>query len=285
MSTTVSPPSARPAPPSPARVAPPRLRDLLAAEVHRCLHRRLVHVLVGLALVATAIAGVLTFVNVDRDDPVDLVDLWPRGGQDAVLTIPLLLLVFGALLGGASMTGGEWRAGTLAASLTWEGRRTRLALAKVGVPAAVAIAIATALLVVFVLALLPMILTKGSTDGADAAWLASLLAGTVRGLVLVGAAAALGAGIALAARNTVATLAAAFVYLQIVERAVAEWRPGLQPWLIAENAGAFLTGHPPFGVEHGHGAVVGGLVVAGYLAAFLGFTVARFRRIDVVGAA
>jgi hypothetical protein len=285
VSTTVSPSSANPVTTTSAMVAPPRLRHLVAAEVHRCLHRRLVHVLVGLAVLATAIAGTLTFINVDPDDPVDLVDLWPRGGDDPVLAIPLLLLVFGALLGGASMTGAEWRAGTLAATLTWEGRRTRLALTKLGAPALVAVVISTALLVVFVLALLPMILTKGSTDGADAAWLVSLLAGTARGLVLVGAAAALGAAIALAARNTVATLAAAFVYLQIVERAVAEWRPGLQPWLIAENAGAFITGHPPFGVEHGHGAVVGGLVLAGYLTAFLGFTVARFRRIDVVGAA
>jgi len=280
VSTTASPTASAT---GPVIVAPPRLRHLVAAEVERCRHRRLVHVLVGLALAATAIAGVLVFVNADPDDPLDVVDLWPPGGQDAVLSIPLLLLVFGALLGGASMTGAEWRAGTLASTLTWEGRRTRLALAKLAVPAAVAMAIAACLLATFTAALLPAMLSQGSAAGADAAWAGSLVAGVARGLVLVAAAAALGAGIALAARNTVATLGAAFVYLQIVERAVAAWRPGLRPWLIAENAGAFLTGHPLDGVERAHGAAVGGLVIVGYLAVAVVATVARFRRIDIVG--
>jgi hypothetical protein len=263
----------------------PALRHLLAAETMRCTHRRVVHVLVALALAATTVAGILSYVQADRDDPVDLVELWSPSGEEPILATPLLLLVFGALLGGASMTGAEWREGTLSASLTWEGRRTRLALAKLLVPAAVAIAIAAALLAVLVVALLPTLAGIGSAAGADLAWAGDALAGTGRGLLLVGAAAALGAAIALTARNTVATLVAAFAYLQIVERAVAELRPALRPWLIAENAGAFLLGRPLDDVPHGHGPLVGGLVIAAYLALAVAAAVARFRRVDVLGAA
>ena len=105
---------------------------LIAIELRRALSRRLVLVLVGLALAVTAIAGVVAFIQTGKptpDAPVALVELWPTSGQDPILTVTAFFLVVGALFAGASVAGAEWRAGSMTTLLTWEPRRVRVIIA------------------------------------------------------------------------------------------------------------------------------------------------------------
>ena len=67
------------------------LITLITIELRRALSRRLVLVLVGLALLATAIAGVVAFIQTGKptpDAPMALVELWPTSGQDPILGVP-----------------------------------------------------------------------------------------------------------------------------------------------------------------------------------------------------
>src|SRR5439155_27264654 len=122
----------------------------------------------------------------------------------------------GALRAGASMVGADWRAGTVGTLLTWEPRRGRVLLAKLVSVALLAAAIALVLQILFILALLPAMLGRGTTTGADAEWFRGLVAVLLRGAALVGMAAAVGAAIASLGRNTSAALGAAFGYLVVL---------------------------------------------------------------------
>ncbi len=159
------------------------MTTLLSVELRRALARRLVRVLIGLALVATGVVGVVTYIQSSEpssDGPIAVVDLWPTSGEDPILLVPAIFLAAGALLAGASVVGAEWRAGSISTLLTWEPRRGRVAVAKVATAALAAAAIGLILQVVFVLALLPALLAHGSTAGADAEWFWGMAGGIAR---------------------------------------------------------------------------------------------------------
>ena len=287
---------------------------LFLSEVRRDLSRRLVWVLIGLALVATAIAGAIAFVNAEGsvnarsievqqcfeqpsgevvcqrqvvprgrsvDDEFLLTDLWPDESDDGpLLAVPIVFLAIGGLLGGASMVGAEWRAGTVATLLTWEPRRVRVAVAKLLAAGLLAFLIAEALLVVFSLALVPAGL-RGSTEGVDAEWLAGLVAGMLRGGLLTALAATFGAAVAMVGRNTAAALGVAYVYLIIGENIVRAWKPRLSRWLIGENAAAFLLGTAPEEAPFRRGAGLAVLTIAVYVALAGAAAVATLRARDI----
>ena len=111
--------------------------NLLLAEIRRAFSRRLVRVLIALAIVGIVLAGVGVFLDsadlsqtklLDPDDrrPAALVHWWVSGGDGGVLGFTGLMLLVGGLLGGASVVGAEWRSGTVITVLTWEPRRVRL---------------------------------------------------------------------------------------------------------------------------------------------------------------
>jgi hypothetical protein len=117
------------------------MSHLLVVEVRRALHRRLVWALLALALLAIVVAGVVEFLasrdldlvvlrGAGHQDPAVMTDWWISGSTDGPLAVGALLLVMGALVGGASVAGAEWRAGTVTTVLTWEPRRVRLNLAR-----------------------------------------------------------------------------------------------------------------------------------------------------------
>ena len=171
---------------------------LLVNEMRRALHRRVVWVLLLLAFVGIALLGVIAFtdsagrtvteLHADGTHPAVMADWWVGGGGDGILMIAALPLVLGALFGGASVVGAEWRAGTVTTVLTWEPRRLRLHVGPHrGVrhprdghrvrPRDRCSSAAT----------LPAVLAHGTTAGTDAAWWGGLLAAMVRLALLTGA--------------------------------------------------------------------------------------------------
>jgi hypothetical protein len=260
------------------------LITLITIELRRALSRRLVRVLVGLALGVTAIAGVITFIQTGKptpEAPIDLVELWPASGEDAILMVTAFLLAVGGLFAGASVAGAEWRAGSMATLLTWEPRRVRVFVARMTAVLLAATVIGLVLQVVFALALLPALLAHGSTAGADAAWFRGLVAGVARGAVLTGLAATLGASLAMIGRNTAVALGAAFVYLNVLEGVLRAWKPWLGRGLISENAVIFLTDGRVADLPFTRSTVTATVTVVAYVVAIAAAAAVLFRRRDI----
>jgi hypothetical protein len=272
------------APPASTVRNAPTFRALLVTEVRRALARRITWALVAAALCAIGVMGVVAFVRGEEAELSRLTELWPGGREDGILLVTGIYLVGGALVGAASVVGAEWKAGTVSTWLTWEPRRVRALLARFAAVAGCAMVIAGALQALLVAALLPTILTSGSTSGADGAWLVDAAAGVVRGVALVGMAALTGAAIATLGRSTSAAIGAGFVYLAIVESLVRAVRPGWASWLVGENAGTFFTAQSLVR-EHATRSVAAATVtIVVYVAAIVAVAVVVFDRRDVTGA-
>jgi hypothetical protein len=294
---------------------------LFGTEVLRCLSRRVVWALVAIACIGIVAVSFITFVNtggedgrVDReaavqqcmqyeegprarveamcrqaippdafDDRLRLTDLWPeeQGDGDSILSVTVIFLAIGALLGGASMVGGDWKAGTMATLLTWEPRRVRLALARFAAVVVLAMFIGFALQLLLILGLLPSILAHGTTEGADASWFRTLFGGLLRCQVLVGVTALFGAAVAMIGRNTAAAMGAAFAYMLIGENVVRAWKPWLRPWLLAENAFIFLSGYTPADIGIGRGFGAAAVTLVAYAVGFAAGATFLFHRRDV----
>ncbi|MEX1007055.1 MAG: hypothetical protein WD271_04330 [Acidimicrobiia bacterium] len=269
--------------------------NLLMVEMRRALHRRLVRVLVVLALVAIVIAGFVEFfasvgLDVvalqakDGHDPAVMTDWWIAGSGDGVLSVSAFLLLMGGLIGGASVVGAEWRAGTISTVLTWEPRRLRLHAARVGSAGLLAAVIALALQVVFLLAFLPSVLAHGTTVGADGEWALSLAGALARVSLLTATAAVLGCAIATLGRNTAAAIVVAWGWLAIGEGLVRGLLPEYSQWLVGENATVVLTWA---GLDSrdatSFSPVTAGAVLAVYTVSFAVLSAALFQRRDVAG--
>lgn len=239
---------------------------------------------------SNAVALCRSTFPVERFDArLKLTDLWQKGHDDGgdgdrILAPTVIFLAIGALLGGASMVGADWRAGTMSTLLTWEPRRVRLAVARFAAVAVCAFGIALALQVLFVLGLLPAILAHGTTEGADGAWFRGLLGAFLRSESLAAMAAVFGASIAMIGRNTAAALGASFAYMLIGENLVRAWKPWLRSWLLAENCFVFLAGFTPAGLELGRGFGEAAATLLLYTSGAAAVAVATFRLRDVAGA-
>ncbi|MGD9797044.1 MAG: hypothetical protein AB7H43_09380 [Acidimicrobiia bacterium] len=222
---------------------------LLGVEIRRSLHRRVVWTLVLLALALCGTTGVIAFATSGATTPAELAEevhpaamaTWSDLAGDGALTIAALFLLLGGLFGGASVAGAEWRAGTITTLLTWEPRRARAHLARLGACAACAAGIAWLLQVVYLSSLLPAVLAHGTADGVDGAWWTGLALATLRVSVLTAAAAVLGASLATVGRNTAFGVMAVFGWLTVGEGLLRGLRPSITPHLLAENIGTVLT--------------------------------------------
>ena len=146
------------------------MMHMLDIEIRRCFSRRLVRGLIAVAVVGcvgTAYFAHRTAMNAPRYDPFQLAELHETTG-DTFLGVGAFFLLIGAVVGGASMVGAEWRAGTFVTLLTWEPNRRRVAVAKLLACGLVATAIAVVLLALFTAAFLPATLGPGTTEGMDA---------------------------------------------------------------------------------------------------------------------
>jgi ABC-type transport system involved in multi-copper enzyme maturation permease subunit len=262
---------------------------LLAVEMRRCLSRRVVHVLVGLALVGIAVVAVvgLTRLDVPRGTDPTLVrfrDLWRPDGDGTVLPA-VIFLAFGAMLGGAVVVGGEWKAGTVTSLLTWEVRRARLLAARLLACAVLAGAIGAALVLLYVvLAALPIAAANDGMSGLDAGWWTALVGVVGRSLLVVSLAAVVGAGIASIGRSSVAALTAVFALEAIVQPAVRGLRPASARWLLGENVAAFVGGEPMVGESFRVSPMSGAVTLVVYVTALAAVALWSFQRRDLAGA-
>src|SRR5258706_7329996 len=124
---------------------------------------------VPLGLVAFFDSAGKSLAQLQADDghPALMSKWWVAGTGEGVLLIAAIPLLIGALLGGATVAGAEWRAGTISTVLTWEPRRLRLHAARAA-SAFVLAAVIAVVLQMLVLALnLPAAVAHGSTVGND----------------------------------------------------------------------------------------------------------------------
>lgn len=259
---------------------------MLGVEVRRCLSRRLVRSLVAVAVSACVTLSVIVRVKAapaGSPDELRLVSLWITGG-DAFLGAGAIFLIIGGVVGGASMIGAEWRAGTLTNLLTWEPARIRVAVAKLVACGVVAAAIALVLEALFCAAFLPAAWDRGTTAGADAEWLRSLVGAALRIAGLTGLAATFMASIAMIGRNTAAALGVAFGYMIIFENLLRSWKPWSGRFLLGENGAVFATGSDLAGASFSRSTVAAGLTLSTYAVAVALVAVACFWRRDVASA-
>jgi ABC-2 type transport system permease protein len=266
---------------------------LLRVELRRACHRRIVRVLVLLALCGIAVFGVVLFFTSTHLDVAAarsgqnehaavLTDWWRPGTGEGVLMVAAGLLAVCAVLGGASVVGGEWRAGTVASVLAWEPRRARVFVARSAASMVIAFAVAVALQTLFVAAAVPSMLAHGSTDGADGAWWSSFALAIVRVALFTALAAAIGGSLAWIGRSTVAALVGVFGWLLVAENLVRGLRPGAAKYLLTSAIGTVVPWAPmkdPKLARGVWGAAVTVLVVTG---ALLVIGLISFTRRDVV---
>lgn len=250
------------------------MKRLFEMEVARFLSRRAVRVFGVLLILAVIVAGSLTFAFSNRDvdgararaateaaagyeeclrhtgDAKDCVvhpdDLLvdPRfhltSLRDVFGGAGVAMVMLGLALG-ASFIGAEWHHRTLTTLLTWESRRIRVLAMKLAASAAVAFAAVIAFQAMLGAALVPAAAFRGSTEGATAAWLGGVIGIGFRVATLAAIGAVLGGAIAAVTRNTAIALGISFAWLAVVEGIIRGLRPRWQPWLIGDNATAFVA--------------------------------------------
>lgn len=269
--------------------------NLLVVEMRRAPHRRVVRVMIGLALLGCVVAGVIAFTSSTGKSvaelhvrgelhPAVLSDWWVAGKADGAALIASFFLLLGALFTGAAVAGSEWRAGTVTAILTWEPRRARLNLARTGACGIVAFAVAIALQVVFLACFLPAVLTNGTTTGTDTDWWVALTAVIARTGLLTALAAMLAVALATLGRNTAFALGVVFAWMAVVENLLRNLSPGLAPYLWGENIATVVPWHQMKGVEFTRSPAVALGTIILYTTIFVVLATVVFRRRDIAGA-
>jgi len=270
------------------------MMDLLMSEMRRALHRRVVWVLIALALVGVAVLGVVAFADSagrsvaelgrDGEHPALMVHWWTAGGGDGILVIAALPLLLGGVLGGASVLGAEWRAGTMTTTLTWEPRRLRVHTARLTSAFLLATVIAFVLEILFLLAAMPAVLAHGSTAGTDGGWWLALLGAMVRIALMTGIAGMLAGSLATIGRGTTIALGAIFGWLAIAENLIRGLKPALKPHLLGENISTVLTWAQLSNVDFTREVHLAVAAIVGYVGVIAVACAVSFVRRDVVGA-
>jgi len=266
---------------------------LFLVEVRRSLRRRAVWSLVAIALAGITVVALIAFFSSrgldlaqlrarDEMHPAVLVDWWVPGGGDGVLMGAAFFLLMGALIGGATVIGGEWRAGNVATLLLWEPRRTRLFVARVAAAFACAAAIAVALQVVLFAALLPAVLLHGTTAGATASWWLDFAAAVARLSLTTGLVAAVAASLAFAGRSTAGAIVAVWAWLALAETILRIHVSGARPYLVSENLTRVLTWADLPGAQASRSPASAGALLAAYTVAAAAGAAWSFSRRDVV---
>ena len=269
------------------------MKRLLLIEMRRALHRRLVWVLIAVATCLSIVGGIVAFVDSadglspaqlrgDELHPASMTSWWMPGSGDGWIAVCAFFLAVGGMIGGASLAGAEWRAGTVATVLTWEPRRTRLLTARMGSAAILAAVIATLLQLLSLMLLLPAVLLNGTTAGVDSGWWLDLAAAIARASALTALTAVLALSIANIGRNTTAALAAITGWLLVGEGLVRGLKPSWARHLLAENLGTVLTWAPLEGDLTTHTPVRALATLVAYTAIPVVAAIAIFRRRDLV---
>ncbi|MEP6659855.1 MAG: hypothetical protein ABJD24_08065 [Acidimicrobiales bacterium] len=267
---------------------------LVGVEMRRALRRRAVRALIVLALVGVATLGLVAFfdsagksvahLQANGDHPALMSRWWEAGTGEGVLLIAAIPLLIGALLGGATVAGAEWRAGTITTVLTWEPRRLRLHAARTASAFVLAALIALVLQTLFLASALPAVFAHGSTAGTDAHWWFALFGAMSRIALLTGLAALLGVSLATLGRGTTFALAAAFGWMAVGESIIRGLKPALQHLLIGNNVASAVS----WGKLHDAGFTRSGALAMTTLVAYFAVVsiaaAVSFSRRDIAGA-
>jgi hypothetical protein len=269
--------------------------NLLRIETRRALHRRAVRVLIALALLGCALAGVVAWfgsagktvaeLRVDQEGhPAVMTDWWIAEANEGYLAAAMFFLLLGAFLAGATVAGGEWRAGTVTTVLTWEPRRVRLHGARSASAAILALIISFGLQILFLASFLPSVFAHGTTDGADGSFWVGLLVAMTRTSALTAGAAVLAVALATAARNTAFAVIAVFAWMVVIENLIRGLKPSLAPWLWGENLGTVMTWSQLPDADFARGPLVALATLLTYGAVVVIAATISFHRRDIAAA-
>ncbi len=269
--------------------------NLLAVEMRRTLRRRVVRVLIVLALVGCAFAGVVAFLGSSGKTlaelhphgdlhPAVLTDWWVSAKSDGAVVIATLFLLLGGLFGGASVAGAEWRAGTITTLLTWEPRRIRLSVARTAACGILAFVIALVLQVIFLASFVPAVLANGTTTGTDIDWWLSLALVIVRTALLTSIATVLAVALGTLGRNTAFALGAVFMWMAVIENVIRGLRPGWAQYLWGENIGTVVPWKQMKDVDFTRGPLLALGTLLLYTTLIVVAGTMTFRRRDIAGA-
>jgi hypothetical protein len=267
--------------------------NLLVVEMRRGLHRKVLRVMIVLALLACAFAGVVGFLSSSGKTiaelqaskgthPALLTDWWTPGQDGAVLTAAIFLIL-GGFFTGAAIAGAEWRAGTVTTVLTWEPRRVRMNLTRTAAGAILAFALSFGLQVAFLAAFLPAVLAHGTTDGASSGWWISLALALARTSLITAIVSVLGVALATLGRNTAFALGFVFAWMAVIEGVIRGIRPGWAQFLWAENIVTVEEWAQMRNVEFTRGPVLALATLLLYTAVIIAAATITFRRRDVAG--
>ena len=268
---------------------------LLAVEIRRALQRRVVRVMILIALVGCVAAGVIAYTTTTGKtvaelhatggvEPAVLADWWIVEQSDGALLIASLFLLLGGVFTGAAVAGAEWRAGTITTVLGWEPRRVRLHLARTAASAIVAFAVATALQAIFLASFLPAVFLNGTTAGVDLEWWWSLLLVITRTALVTSFAAVLAVALATLGRNTAFALAAVFAWVAVIENLIRGLRPAWAPYLWGENLATVLPWKQMQDADFARGPLLALGTITAYTGVIVVAATIAFHRRDVAGA-
>ena len=181
---------------------------------------------------------------------------------------------------GASAVGASWQSGTITTILTWEPRRTRVALVRAAVVAAATFGIIAVLLCALVALLWIATSLRGLTE-TPPGWSRELSGVVLRVSALASAASIIGGAIAMLGRNTAAALGGVFVYLAVFEGIVRGLRPSLSRVLLGDNIATVVIGSDLVIGDRTLTPASSALVVAVYTFGLLAVATASFRARDV----
>ena len=267
--------------------------SLLQVEMRRALHRRVVWVLLGVALLGCAAAGIISFVDAssktlaqlqysDELHPAVLAHWWVSEKYDGIVLIPAFFLLLGGMFGGAAVAGAEWRSNTITTVLTWEPRRVRLHLARTAACGVLAFVIAICLQILFLAALLPSVFGSGTTAGVDGQWWLALVTVIARTALLTSIAATLAVALATLGRNTAFALGVVFAWFAVIENLIRNLRPGWASYLWGDNIGAVVQWSSNGGEFH-RAPLLALVTIGVYTAAINAAAPIAFQRRDIAG--
>lgn len=202
-------------------------------------------------------------------------------GERALRTVFnfLPLLLGGSVLLGSSVVGAEWATRGLTNVLIWEPRRIHLLSAKlVALGMVVGAAVLAYIALVVAAFALATLIAGGTVTDLE---LTSVGLAAIRASLFSVVVAMLGATTAAVMRSTVASFAVAFLLLAIIQPIIMGWNPEFARWLFTTNAITFLAWRDVGFELTRSGPVQAGLVLAVYSGAFIGISMAVFRKQEI----
>jgi len=265
--------------------------NLLMTEMRRAVHRRAVQALIAIALVGCMFAGLIGYLasrgktiaqlRLAEDTPAVMANWWIADDHIGVLSVGMFFLFLGGFFAGATVAGGEWRAGTITTVLTWEPRRLRLHGARLASGAILAFVISFGLQVVFLASFVPAVVFNGTANGVDGSFWFNLAVAVARTSLITAGAAILAMSLATAARNTAFAVISMFAWLVVVEGLIRALKPSLSSWLWGETVTTVMGWSRLDDVELARGPLLSAATLAVYLAVIVGGSAISFQRRDI----